>query len=72
VTTPKSEKVRRNLSDRVVTPKGGRNEAGPFIKSALTNSRLKGATPIRGGLGARLGAASPAVRNSPRVSLNRY
>jgi len=34
VTTPKSEKVRRNLSDRVVTPRAGRqNEAGPFIKT---------------------------------------
>merc|ERR1712203_892371 len=39
VTTPKSEKVRRHLSDRVMTPKGGRPEAVPFIKDALTKSR---------------------------------
>merc|ERR1711899_574436 len=39
VTTPKSEKVKRHLSDRVMTPKGGRPEAVPFIKDALTKSR---------------------------------
>ena len=32
ITTPKSEKVKRQLSDRVMTPKGGRPEAVPFIK----------------------------------------
>jgi hypothetical protein len=71
ITTPKSERVRRNLSDRVVTPRGCRNEAGPFIKTALTNSRVKGSTPMRGQRVAGLGA-SPTVRNSPRVLLNRY
>jgi hypothetical protein len=66
VTTPKSEKVRRNLSDRVVTPKGCRaNEAGPFIKSALNQSRVKGSTPMRGV--SRIPAASPQVKNSPRI-----
>ena len=67
VTTPKSEKVRRNLSDRVVTPRAGRgNEAGPFIKTALTNSRAKGATPMRTPSRGLVPGASP------RVVLNRY
>ena len=39
VTTPKSEKVKRHLSDRVMTPRGGRQEAVPFIKDVLTKSR---------------------------------
>lgn len=39
VTTPKSEKVKRHLSDRVVTPRGGRQEAAPFIKKVLVASR---------------------------------
>jgi hypothetical protein len=67
VTTPKSEKVRRNLSDRVVTPRAGRgNEAGPFIKTALTNSRAKGATPMR------TPSRNLVPGASPRVVLNRY
>lgn len=47
VTTPKSEKVKRHLSDRVMTPKGGRQEAVPFIKEVLTVSRStpNGITP---------------------------
>ena len=66
VTTPKSDKVRRNLSDRVVTPRGCRpNEAGPFIKSALNQSRVRGSTPMR--THSRIPAASPQVKNSPRI-----
>lgn len=73
VTTPKSEKVRRNLSDRVVTPRAGReNEAGPFIKTVLTNSRTKGTTPMRTPSRSLALGASPTVRNSPRTVLNRY
>lgn len=61
VTTPKSEKVRRHLSDRVMTPKGGRQEAVPFIKEVLTVSR---STPHAAhGLTPRL-----PKRKSPRLA----
>jgi len=60
VTTPKSEKVRRHLSDRVMTPKGGRQEAVPFIKEVLTVSR---STPHAHGLTPRL-----PKRKSPRLA----
>ncbi len=46
VTTPKSEKVKRHLSDRVMTPKAGRpSEAVPFIKDVLTQSRTLRSSP---------------------------
>ena len=60
VTTPKSEKVRRHLSDRVMTPKGGRQEAVPFIKEVLTVSR---STPKAGTITPRL-----PKRKSPRLA----
>ena len=61
VTTPKSEKVKRHLSDRVMTPKGGRQEAVPFIKEVLTVSR---GTPNTNAGMIRL----PAKRKSPRLA----
>ena len=57
--TPKSDRVKRHLSDRIVTPKGVKNESRPFIKAALNNAR----TP-----GRALGpVGSPAFNNSPRI-----
>merc|ERR1712020_773974 len=46
VTTPKSDKVKRNLSDRVITPgRGGKREAAPYIKTALLSDG-KTRTPV--------------------------
>lgn len=63
VTTPKSEKVKRHLSDRVVTPRGGRQDAVPFIKDILAHKRANGGmTPNMRRLN------STAVRKSPRLA----
>ena len=64
VTTPKSEKVKRHLSDRVMTPKGGRQEAVPFIKEVLTVSR---GTPNVNGITPRITPRVPK-RKSPRLA----
>ena len=46
VTTPNSDKVKRNLSDRVVTPgRGGKKEVEHFAKSLLY-SKLRPQFPI--------------------------
>jgi len=51
VTTPKSDKVKRNLSDRVITPgKGGKKETTPYIKTALFSDGKK-RTPIKKSVG---------------------
>ena len=73
VTTPKSEKVKRHLSDRVMTPKGGRQEAIPFIKDVLASNRGR-----HGGNGnnpnhqnnqrMRTSAAIANLRKSPRTA----
>ena len=50
VTTPKSEKVKRHLSDRVMTPnRGGRHEAIPFIKDVLASNRTPHKQRVRTG-----------------------
>lgn len=68
VTTPKSEKVRRNLSDRVMTPRRGKQAAVPFIKTALNTSR----TPHRSHYYNQHhlkapSSFSPVFRKSPRL-----
>ena len=64
VTTPKSEKVKRHLSDRVMTPKGGRHEAIPFIKDVLASNRTpRGRSPRHHN---RMKTVT-AVRKSPRL-----
>ena len=64
VTTPKSEKVKRHLSDRVMTPKGGRHEAIPFIKDVLASNRTpRGRSPRHHN---RMKTVT-AIRKSPRL-----
>ena len=67
VTTPKSEKVKRHLSDRVMTPKGGRQEAIPFIKDVLASNRGR-ANPNHQNHRMRTSAAVANLRKSPRAA----
>jgi hypothetical protein len=71
VTTPKSEKVKRQLSDRVMTPKGGRQEAIPFIKDVLASNRGRNGgngNPNHQNQRMRTSAAIANLRKSPRAA----